>query len=144
MVNKGSAISKMELAVMVLAAAGLLGASAYFLFPDSMPSGGTVDAKMKAGQRRTVPALLRDAYRDYNQTVNSNRDTYGVLYYPCPAGYDCRGLIPPELLLPADEVVFDYCGGDREECLILAIDMLIRSGIEDVEAYLADRGAAEG
>lgn len=130
---------KIEWAVMIAAGIALATAVIYMNNSGNVPAGGGVPSVKANKSDAAAPPGLLQLYADYNQTVNNNKGTRGVQYYPCPSGYRCRDLLIPQLHLDINTLAWDHCRGDDESCLIMVTDFLILSGIDDVEPYLTAR-----
>lgn len=136
-------MSKKSIIILILILGGALIVG--FFIMEHLSLKARVKAAREYFERETTPYSdmskqeLRDTYMIYNGDKNDEMGTKGVVYYPCPMGYDCIELLHDNIGFSPDRFTFDHCNETEKGCMDVIKDFLKLSGVGDVEAYLLER-----
>jgi len=81
---------------------------------------------------------FRDGFSLWYGKMNREKGTDGLRYFPCPLGYDCEKLPPPQYRDSGGEIHFVPCEGTKD-CVEVLEWVLSIYGIENVNGYLSNK-----
>lgn len=81
---------------------------------------------------------FRDGFSLWYGKMNREKGTNGLVYFPCPLGYDCEKLPPPRYREQGGEIHFVQCEGTTD-CMEVLEWVLTIYGVDNIASYLSNK-----